>query len=212
MTTSQQRILIGGMIGIIVGILLLVIPVSFLINVAFIVIGVVTLISAVPSLVVSIANVKEKGAVADIVMSLISVVMGLILIFWHSGIMMIVVGVYMLIFPLIRVLLSENKLNQLKDEAIRMILGVVMLLVGPGEFLQTLIRVAGVVIIVLCLVYVVIGMIKSGSKKVKATEKTGARVFVDYTGDGIADAVMVDTTGDGKADTEIKLENDSSDT
>jgi len=202
----MKSILISGLIGILIGVLLLVIPVEFLISLAFIVFGVLTLISAIPALITSLIHREEKGYLLNIIFSAISVVFGIVLIFWHNEIAMIVLGAYMLIFPLIRILVSDAKAKQLRRELPRMILGAVMILVGPGTVIDILFRVAGWVVIVLTLLYVLFGILSLVLKDKKAEEKTGARVFVDADGDGTPDAVYVDTTGDGKLDTEIKLE------
>ena len=202
----MKGIVISALIGILIGVLLLVIPVGLLINLAFIVFGVLTLISAVPAFILSLLHREERGYLLNIILSAISVLFGIVLIFWHNEIVMILLGVYMLIFPLIRILVSDAKKQQLRRELPRMILGLVMILVGPGTVIDLLLRVAGWVVIALSVLYAAFGLLSLHVKVNKAAEKTGGRIFVDADGDGTPDTVYVDTTGDGKPDTHVKLD------
>ena len=77
-----------------------------------------------------------------------------------------------------------------------MILGVVLLVVGPAETLGILFDVAGTIILVLS---VVIALVMLARAK-RYSNKTGGRIFADTDGDGTIDTVFVDTTGDGKPD------------
>ena len=103
----------------------------------------------------------------------------------------------MIVMPVIEILLAKDKLNQLKAELPKLILGVVMFLLGPAKTLDVLFDVAGWVIIVLTLLNAIVSLLSL--KKVH--KNTGGRIFVDTTGDGKVDTVYIDTTGDGKVDT-----------
>ena len=122
------------------------------------------------------------------------------MIFWHSTFLMFFLGAYMIVLPLIEILLAKRKSEQLKAELPKLILGVVMLLLGPAKTIGVLFDVAGWVIIGLTLINAIASLLSL--KKVQ--KNTGGRIFVDYTGDGVVDSVYIDTTGDGKVDTETK--------
>lgn len=181
--------LVAGLIGVLMGILLLWIPVDFLISLMFIVFGVLTLLSAIPAFFVSLTNRNDRGYLLNIILSALSVAFGIVLIFWHNDVLMILLGAYMLVFPLIRILISGQKKQQLKTELPRMILGLVMILVGPGATVSILLRIAGVVVIVLSILYTLVSLLLTlfGTKKEKAA--SDGRIYVDVDGDGVVDAV-----------------------
>ena len=181
--------LVAGLIGVLMGILLLWIPVDFLISLMFIVFGVLTLLSAIPAFFVSLTNRNDRGYLLNIILSALSVAFGIVLIFWHNDVLMILLGAYMLVFPLIRILISGQKKQQLKTELPRMILGLVMILVGPGATVSILLRIAGVVVIVLSILYTLVSLLITlfGTKKEKAA--SDGRIYVDVDGDGVVDAV-----------------------
>ena len=198
---AWSGILTMTLIGLLVGLLLLLLSASLLIKIIFVILGIITVISNIPGVTLGLMTLETKEGKLELITSLISALVGFLMIFWHSGILMIVLGLYMIIFPIIGILTSSNKGARLKAELPKLILGVVLILVGPAQTLDFLFDVAGVCVILLtlaCAAYLVFRMVRQ--PKV-STATTGNRIFVDSDGDGSIDTVYVDTTGDGKADT-----------
>lgn len=197
-----------GAIGILVGVMF-----AFLANVALTVIciicGVLTLLSGIPQLVGAVSGLikKEKLAIVDLIMSIVTVAVGLMLIFSRNELIMIIVGAYLIVFPVVRILIAKEKMAQLKSELLAIILGVALVLIGPGAALGFIFKIAGAVVIVFSVIYIVFGILSYLKvKKMLENTATGGRVFVDTDGNGTIDAVYVDTTGDGKVDTKIDIE------
>lgn len=199
--TSLITILLIGVLGILLGVLLLAIDPAFLLKILFVVMGIITVLSAVPGLLVGISSVDTAAGRVSLIVSLISIVIGFLMIFWHSSILMIVLGIYLLVFPLIEILLSKDKAVRLKSELPKMIVGLVLILVGPAKALDVMLDIAGWGVIVFSVVYVVLSLFAGVRNQNKKEATTGNRIFVDTTGDGKVDTVYVDTTGDGKPDT-----------
>lgn len=199
--TSLITILLIGVLGILLGVLLLAIDPAFLLKILFVVMGIITVLSAVPGLLVGISSVDTAAGRVSLIVSLISIVIGCLMIFWHSSILMIVLGIYLLVFPLIEILLSKDKAVRLKSELPKMIVGLVLILVGPAKALDVMLDIAGWGVIVFSVVYVVLSLFAGVRNQNKKEATTGNRIFVDTTGDGKVDTVYVDTTGDGKPDT-----------
>ena len=80
------------------------------------------------------------------------------------------------------------------------VIGLVMILIGPGATVSILLRVAGVVIIVLSALYGIFGFIASIIAANKAKKQTGDRVFVDADGDGTVDSVYLNTSSSEESD------------
>ena len=199
--TSLFTILVIGALGILLGVLLLAIDPAFLLKVLFVVMGIVTVFSAIPGLLVGIASFKGNAGKISLIVSLISILIGILMIFWHSSILMVVLGIYLLVFPLVEILASSDKAVRLKSELPKMIVGLVLILVGPAKALDIMIDIAGVGVIVFSILYIVLSLLTGVRSQAKKEATTGNRIFVDTTGDGKVDTVYVDTTGDGKPDT-----------
>lgn len=191
-----------SLIGVLIGVLLIAIPTEFLIKLAFILLGIITLISAIPELASGLVNLSSREGKLSLVFSLISIAVGILMIFWHNSLLMVILGVYFLVFPLVEIIVAHDRKAALKRELPRMILGVVLLIVGPARTLAFLFDVAGWVVLALTAIYAIASAIVFLRRQKKSEQVTGSRIFVDQNGDGSIDSVIVDTTGDGKPDTE----------
>ncbi|MBQ9760077.1 MAG: hypothetical protein IJW16_01880 [Clostridia bacterium] len=189
-------ILMSALLGILLSLFLLLVDVHFLLNLVFIVLGILTVLNNLPSLVFSVAEFRTKEGKLLFVLSLIATVLGILMIFFHNGIFMILLGVYFVLVPVLRLIFSRDRAELLREELPKLILGVVMILLGPAYMVSILFRIAGWVVLALT----VISAIGSLIGLHKSVHKTGTRVFVDHDGDGKVDAIYVDTTGDGKVD------------
>lgn len=201
-STKKNRIanrVISMIIGILVGAVLVilgsVVGSGKLIDIALIVWGVIIIVSNVPALIASIATIKEKGSVFDLVMSALGVLLGLGLILSRNQIVTVLVAAYMIVFPLIRIVLAKaNWAEQLKRKALRIILGVVLLvfggiLLGAGlTVLDILLTVGGWVIIGLVTVFGLVEIIRLALAK-EAAPSSGTKTYVDVDGDGVIDEI-----------------------
>ncbi|MBQ9784045.1 MAG: hypothetical protein IJW29_00940 [Clostridia bacterium] len=192
--------LIYTVFGVLAGLLLLLVPTSFLLWLVFVIMGIVTVISNIPGVIMGLMSINRLSGVITLILSALSVVMGVMMIFWHEEVLMIVVGIYMILLPILTVLLAKDHGAQLKAEPPKIIIGLVLVLLGPAGTLDVLFDVAGWVVIALSALY--LASVIVSLRKLQNTP--GTRVFVDHDGDGTVDAVYVDTTGDGKADTSTK--------
>ena len=186
--------------GVLAGLLLLLIPTSFLLWLVFVIMGIVTVVSNIPGVIMGLVSINRPSGILMLILSALSVAFGVMMIFWHEDVLMIVVGIYMLLLPILSVILAKDHGAQFKAELPKMIIGLVLVILGPAGTVDVLFDVAGWVVIALSIVYLVTVLL--GVRKLQNTP--GTRVFVDHDGDGTIDAVYVDTTGDGKVDASTK--------
>ena len=205
MKKNNNRALIFAAIGMLLGILLIKIDVDLLIRISFVIFGIAALVSGIPSLIMSISDIKRKGAIFDIVISALSVAMGLILIFRPIQLLMIVVGIYLIVLPLIRILISNEKKTQLKADLPRMIIGVVMIILGPAQTTEIFFKIAGWAVIALTVAYALFAIISSIINDREDKKLSGTKMYVDTDGNGKIDAIYIDKTGDGVFDKIIKI-------
>ncbi len=208
---AVSGILFAAALGILLGLFLLLVNVSFLLKVIFVVIGLFTVLTNLPGLLLGMTTWQSKEGKLLVLLSLFAIVIGVMMMFLHNGVLMIVLGIYFIISPLLRVLFpshdggnSQDRMARLRSELPKLILGVVMLLLGPAAAVSMLFRVAGWVVIALTVIYTLASLLTLR----KSQHKTGPRVFVDTDGDGKIDTLYVDTTGDGKADTATRYRDD----
>jgi hypothetical protein len=142
-----------------------------------------------PGIAVGLMSVSTAAGKITLIFSILSAVLGFLMIFQHESYLMFFLGGYLILFPVIEILLSKDKLVRLKAELPKLILGVVMLVVGPAGTLGMLFDVAGWIIIVLTVFYTLLSLLSLRRPKTQ----TGNRVFVDVDGNGTIDTVIYES-------------------
>lgn len=202
------------------GIVVCIFPQVFgvMLNAAFALIGISLVLTSIPNLIGGIVSIKQKKGKFDLVFSIITIVVGVILAIYGVIAALINFGVnflsmphiinqamvvlrwvlcglialYLIVLPIIRIVKAEKKALQLKAELVKMILGVllvVLLICGVlGSVLQHLIGISLIVVGALTVILAIIHLIVGLVGISKAAK------------DPVAVAVAVDTDGDGKVD------------
>lgn len=179
-------------IGILVGVLLLVLggiltpeTVGTIIHWGLIIYGIIIIIGNVPGLISGIANIHKAAGVFDLICSVLGIALGVAMIFYQGSILVALVAIYLIVFPLIRVLMANKKSEQLKRELLRIVLGVLLLVFVPNwteaisNVLQILFFICGGAVIVLSLAFGIIEIVRiATAKEIKAPEN--GHIYVDF--------------------------------
>lgn len=150
-------ILTIGILGILLGALLIFVNFAKVLDVLFIIIGIIILICNLPAFIFSLTSANVPGLLS----TLFPIAAGILMIFWHQSLLFYILGIYLLILPLCRVLLSNNMKFTLRLELPRMIVGALLLLIGPGTAFNALFDVAGYVVIAFSVLFMIYGIIRS---------------------------------------------------
>ena len=155
--SSLPFILTGGILGILLGILLLAVDFSKILSLIFIIIGIFILIANLPAFIFSLTSMHVPG----IISSALPILGGILMIFWHSTVLLYIVGAYLIVLPLLRILLSRDKSAHLRIELPRLIIGLLLFIIGPGTAVNALFDVAGYIVIVLSVIFIIFGILKT---------------------------------------------------
>lgn len=193
---SRATLTIAG-VGALIGLLLIVIPVGFLIDVVFFIMGIATIAVSLPALFSLLPLRHTSVGKVSLISTALMVIAGFLMLFWHSSVLLIVVGVVMIVQPILAIASDSDRQARLKAELPKLIIGVILVVLGPANAIDILFDVAGVGLIVLSILY----LLWSYRIVKKAQNITGNRIFVDTDGNGTIDTIYVDTDGNGEADT-----------
>ena len=193
---SRASLTVAGL-GVLLGLLLIIIPVGFLLDLVFFIMGIVTIAVSLPALFSLLPLRHTRVGSISLICTALTVLAGFLMLFWHSSILLIIVGIIMIAQPLLAIINAADRQASLKAEAPKLIIGVVLLLLGPANAIDILFDIAGIGVIVLSIIY----LISMYVVLKKSQNVTGARVFVDTDGNGKIDTIYVDTDGNGEADT-----------
>lgn len=200
---NLASLLVTSAVGLAVGILLF-FHADKMFGVLAVLCGIVGLVVSIPPFLDALMHNGEEGSAAGIILYGAAVLLSLALLISRNFVMMIIVGLCLIVIPVIRISKATDTGAQFREELPRILVGVLLVVVGPCKVVDWLFRVIGAVVLVLTVVYFVYGLLRYLGKIGKAESATkGTRTFVDTTGDGKVDTIYVDTTGDGKTDTEM---------
>ena len=193
---SRASLTVAGL-GVLLGLLLIVIPVGFLLDLVFFIMGIVTVAVSLPALISLLPLRRTRVGKVSFVCTALLVVAGFLMLFWHSSVLLVIVGAVMIAQPILSIATATDKSTRLKSEAPKLIIGAVLLLLGPANAIDVLFDIAGIGLIVMSIVYLIAmyWVVK------KSQNVTGARVFADTDGNGTIDTIYIDTDGNGKPDT-----------
>ncbi len=171
-------------IGILVGVLLLVlgtVDASILekvIEIGLIIYGVIVIIGNVPGLISGIANITKPAGIFDLIASAVGIALGIALIISQNQVLVILLAVYLIIFPIVRIILAKQKGEQFKREILRIVLGVLLWIFVPNPTgsaavaLHWILLVAGIVVIALSALFGIIEIIRIATAKEVAAPKS----------------------------------------
>ena len=85
-------------------------------------------------LISGIVNINEKQGLIEFIFSALGVLMGLFMVFMHNSVITVIVAVYLIIIPVVEIILSKDRLNTLKGEWLRILIGALLVVFLPAIF------------------------------------------------------------------------------
>ena len=146
--------IIAAAIGFIIGLVIAIFS-GVIIDALFVILGIMIILCSIPDIYDAITELSKKGFL-PLILAAIPAIVGLVLIFWHNSVVMILIGVYLLIMPIIRIVTSSDPKTQFSLELRSLILGLVLILIGPGSIIKW----AGWGLVVLSVGYTLYAIIK----------------------------------------------------
>ena len=145
----KQRIILA-LVGVVFGILLFFLKIENLINVITIILGVLFLIDDILKMLVSYPDKSVFGK-SSFIGAAIEAIFGLILCIFPGGVINIIFAIFLIVIPLVKIFLSEDKMATFKDELITIVLGIVLLFFGISSIIQVVRYICGTLVILYAL-------------------------------------------------------------
>ncbi|MBQ8408978.1 MAG: hypothetical protein IJY39_08955 [Clostridia bacterium] len=186
-------IIISLIIGVILGTLLVVLAgildFTDLLKWGLIIIGIITIISNIPSLVNGILNITKASGIIDLIFSILGIVLGCMMIFMQGTVVTVIVAVYLIAFPIVRIILAGKNgwKDQIKKEWVKILIGVLLLAFLPAlmnaanDAFEIILLVAGWVVIGLSVLLFVLSLISYIKASKKADEAAPIEASAEET-------------------------------
>ena len=210
----------GILIG--AGVLVLLFPQIFgaVLSAAYALIGISLVLTTIPNLIGGIFSIKQKGGKFDLIFSIVTVAVGVVLAIYGIISALIAIGIsgiglpviigrimsvirfvvcglialFLIVLPLIRIIKAEKKFMQLKAELVKMTFGVlilVLLICGLVVYaLNALIGISLIVVGLLAAFFALVILLVGLIGLKKADKKSPHVIEMDLNGDGIPDAII----------------------
>ena len=147
--------------GVLLGIVMIFIDSALLLAILLKLVGIFLIIVYAPRAVVSFTKMNTKVGRIEFWVSLIGTVIGATVIFLPDAAMtvgMIVAGIWFIVLPIIDIIYSQYPSEQFKAELPKIIIGIVIVILGPTAFVSVLFKILGVVITVISAVALGMGL------------------------------------------------------
>lgn len=170
---------IEGIISIILGLLLLLIPSNVIISVLQFILGLVLVFIYLPMFLINMYVTKD---IYVKIKSLIFTILGFVIMIFGFNIVGSVIGTTLIIFLLIDLINSDNKLETFKSDLIKYILAVVLIVVGINKVIDIVILVSGLLLVVVGIIKLITDSIdtrKTFKHKKEETKQTLNENIID---------------------------------
>lgn len=189
---DKKSKLIGSLIlvglEVLVGILLIFVPAEDIINVCLKIIGMVLIaVNLSHAFILYRMMLVDKRYELDFISSLISIGLGIVLLFAPGLVLSIILGCWFIIMPIIRICIHTNHKEQFKKEIPYLAVGALMVLFSVGFVLDVFVKVIGAVIILIAICQIITAI-----KKYKDDNNTHNNNYSNDKNDNIIDAEVRD--------------------
>ena len=156
-----MRVIVSVLFGVALGVFfLLLAPFGReLFDILVIAIGMFTVLINLPPLFMTLRYIKRHGEWIGFVLSLISCLLGVLLMLLTGDFLPWLFLFYSLVLPIVRVVLVQNKGRQIKHELVHLVIGVFMMLVFYSDSEIYILRYGGIVAFVIAGVYLIVGIL-----------------------------------------------------
>ncbi len=133
-----------------VGLAFVVIKSDILLNIIFIVLGILIIIlNLVPCIYYFMIASEDNKYYTNAILALISVIIGFIFIFNRAVILSIILGVWLIILPIIRIILSKDKKSEIKKSIPYFIVAILLFFIPANNILDIVLKIFGVFLMVI---------------------------------------------------------------
>lgn len=145
---SLSKVIIDSIIIALIGLLFILIDPGKLMHIVLIVVGIFVIIVSVNDIIANL-SIPVRGPITttNLVMSIVSLVVGIAMIIWQNTLMSVILAIWFIVMPIVRIVTAINKKEQFKHEIPLFIVGVILLVFGPWSILDVLFKVVGGILI-----------------------------------------------------------------
>lgn len=143
-----SKAIIDSIIIALIGLLFILIDPAKLMHIVLIVVGIFVIIVSANDILINL-SVPVRGPITttNLVMSIVSLVVGIAMIIWQNTLMSVILAIWFIAMPIVRIATSADKKAQFKHEIPLFVVGIILLIFGPWSILDILFKIIGGILI-----------------------------------------------------------------
>lgn len=150
------------LVMLIIGLLLLVIPYDVLKDMIFTIIGIaIVVINIIPCFLYWYGYKYDNKLLAPAIFATLSVTIGFVFIFWHNWIVSVVLAIWLIVLPIYRICVSNEKKNQAKKEIPYFIVALLLFFVPFEAILGIVLKIFGGILLLWAIINMIVLAIKN---------------------------------------------------
>lgn len=171
------RLIATVLFGIGVGALLYVLSpyANEIFDILVIAMGLLTAVFNLPALLIALSRIGRRGEWINFAVAALSILLGVALMLLQTDFLLLLLGAYSVVLPLVRILLVENRRERFKHEVPRFLTGLVMVVIFLTEAEEWVLRVGAAAAVGISLIYLVYGLVLMHFAFSEKKTETGVR-------------------------------------
>ena len=165
---EKERIVnwVTPIVYILIGLAFLCIPSNVLIDIIFTVLGIIIIgLNLIPCIYYFMMGSKDNRYYPYAVMALVSVIIGFVFIFEHNAILAIILGVWLVVLPIVRIVLAKDKKQELIKAIPYFIAAVLLFFIPFNAILDIVLKVFGCFLMAIGVLYIVLNIVADHKNK-----------------------------------------------
>lgn len=132
---------------------------SELFDVLVIAMGLLTAIFNLPGVFLALRHIRTRGEWINLLLSLGAVALGIALMLLQRSLLMVLLGIYSAVLPIVRILLVNDRKRQFRRELPTMIAGVTMIVIFLTETERLAVRIVSYTCFAVTAIYLISGLL-----------------------------------------------------
>ena len=128
-------------------------------DILLIAVGLMTAVMNLPSCLYSLFHIRKRGEWISFVVSVAAVVFGVHLMLIRRDVILMVLGIFSVVFPIVRVVLVEEHKKRFKRELPMIFFGLFMVFVSLAQVEETVFFICGIAALIISALYLIVSLI-----------------------------------------------------
>ena len=158
-----MRLIFSVLFGVGIGVLLILLApyAREVFDILVIAMGLLTAVLNLPALLFALKRIRGRGEWLNLLMTLFSVLLGVALMLLQTEFLLLLLGIYSVVLPLLRIVLVENHMMRAKREIPRFLVGLIMVIIFVLDAETYVLWFGALLAFAISLIYLIYGLISA---------------------------------------------------